>query len=302
MDRVDGARIALVSALAHVGLDDDLAPLTDALASRCVEAVVAPWDDPAVDWSGFAMAVLRSPWDYARRYDDFLTWLDGAAAATEMANPAPVVRWNTDKRYLVALAAEGTPVVPTTVLEPGAAVAEGSFDPGSAGEVVVKPVVSAGSKDTARHRDRRAARFHAEELLAAGRAVLVQPYQQAVDTEGETAMVFLDGEFSHCLRKGPLLAPDAPPTPAPFAPEDMSAREPSAEELALARHALDTAARLTGETGPLLYARVDCIPGDDGSPLLLELELAEPSLFVGHAPGAADRFADAVLRRLHRCR
>lgn len=300
MDRRDGGRIALVSARAHVELDDDLGPLADALAACSVDAVVAPWDDATVDWADFSLAVLRSPWDYARRYEEFLAWLDRVAAVTEVANPVPVVRWNTDKRYLVALAAEGTPVVPTTVLEPGGSVADHVVDPGPTGELVVKPVVSAGSKDTARHRDHRAARRHAEELLAAGRSVLVQPYQLAVDTVGETAMVFLDGEFSHCLRKGPLLAPDAPPTSAPFAPEDMSAREPSADELALARHALGASARLTGVTEPLLYARVDCIPGDDGAPLLLELELAEPSLFVGHAPGAAERFAIAVLRRLHR--
>jgi hypothetical protein len=52
---------------------------------------------------------------------------------------------------------------------------------------------------------------------------------------------------------------------------------------------------VTERFGPLLYARVDLLPGDE--PALLELELTEPSLFFAHAPGAAERFARAVLAR-----
>lgn len=287
---VDGTdrRVALVSARQHLDLDEDLAPLAAALADAGVAVDVACWDDPEVPWPSFDLAVLRSPWDYAPRYAEFLAWLDRTSAVTHVLNRPEVVRWTTDKRYLVALAAAGVPVVPTQVIEPGDALPDAWFD----GEVVVKPVVSAGSKNTARHTDPGAARRHAAELLAAGRAVLVQPYQAGVDADGETAMVFFDGELSHGLRKGPILAADAPPTDAPFAEEDMSARVPTPAERALA------AAALAAAPPDLLYARVDCIPGPDGEPVLLELELAEPSFFVQYAPGAAERFAACVVRRL----
>ena len=47
--------------------------------------------------------------------------------------------------------------------------------------------------------------------------------------------------------------------------------------------------------GPLTYARVDLLAGPDGTPVILELELVEPCLYLPFAPGAAERFA-AVLR------
>lgn len=281
-------RVVLVSAVDFLDLDEDLTPLGDALHRAGVQAEVACWDDPDVDWSTFGLAVLRSPWDYAGRYEEFLAWLDGAQTVTSVLNHPDVVRWNTDKRYLVALAAAGVAVVPTHVGEPGDHLPEAWFD----GEVVVKPVVSAGSKDTVRHTRPAAARRHAQALLDAGRAVLVQPYQAGVDVHGETAMVFFDSELSHGLRKGPILAADAPPTDDPFAEELMSSRQPTDAELALARAALAAA------PADLLYARVDCIPGPDAAPVLLELELAEPSFFVRYAPGSADRFAACVARRL----
>jgi hypothetical protein len=50
--------------------------------------------------------------------------------------------------------------------------------------------------------------------------------------------------------------------------------------------------------GDLLYARVDLVPGDDGAPLLLELELTEPSLNLAVGGDAAKRLAAAIVRRL----
>ena len=46
-----------------------------------------------------------------------------------------------------------------------------------------------------------------------------------------------------------------------------------------------------------LYARIDGI-ARDGALLLMELELSEPNLFLGHAAGATERFAAAIARRL----
>jgi hypothetical protein len=96
------------------------------------------------------------------------------------------------------------------------------------------------------------------------------------------------------MRKGPLLTPDMELVSDLFAQEDMSRREPSDAERALADAVL--AAVPDGLGDQLLYARVDLLPSPEG-PRLLELELAEPSLFLDHHLPAVDRLADAVLRR-----
>ena len=121
---------------------------------------------------------------------------------------------------------------------------------------------------------------------------MVQPYQHAIDTYGETGLVYFDGELSHAFRKAPILALDVAPTEAFFAEEVITPREPSADE----RRVADAAIAASGPR--LLYGRVDLVPATDGSPHVLEVELAEPSYFVAQSEGAADRFAAAVERRL----
>lgn len=160
----------------------------------------------------------------------------------------------------------------------------------------MKPTVSAGSRDTLRlgpgEADRSVA--HVRAVQATGRTVLVQPYLDTVDTHGETAVVFLDGGYSHAIRKAALLREGAGLVEGLFAEEEITAREPSRAELEVAALAL---AALPPSADPPLYARVDLLHGDSG-PQVLEVELCEPSLFLQHAPGAADRFAAAVVARL----
>src|SRR5690606_15560254 len=131
----------------------------------------------------------------------------------------------------------------------------------------------------ARH-DIDAISAHVERLLRAGRSVLLQPYLDRVDDAGETALIHFDGAFSHAIRKGPLLRKDAGPTAELYAPEQIDAREPGADERALATKVLAA----LPFAGMPAYARVDLIRAGDGSPLLLELELTEPSLFFAHGP------------------
>jgi glutathione synthase/RimK-type ligase-like ATP-grasp enzyme len=230
--------------------------------------------------------VVRDTWDYVDRLEEFLAWAD---AVPRLANPAAVLRWNTDKRYLRALRTAAVPVVPTTWVEPGE-----PFAP-PAGEHVVKPVVSAGARDTARYAAGEDSSPHVQRLLDAGRAVMVQPYLTAVDDEGETSVLFLDGAFSHGARKAPVLAPGA------GHPDDVAIepRLPSQAQRDVAQSALTAAGSLLGLSGPLLYARVDLLPSSAG-PVLVELELTEPSLFLSTDPLAAGRLADAVLRRAAR--
>lgn len=288
-------RVALVTCADLPGLDPDDRLLVPELAARGVEAVPAAWDDPAVDWSGFALSVLRSAWDYPGRRAEFLAW---AHRVPRLANPAELVGWNTDKRYLVDLAVAGVPTVPTAWLEPGAGVSLPER-----GHHVIKPAVGAGSLDTGRYdyadsRERSLARSHVHRLHAAGRVVMLQPYLHAVDTDGESALLYLDGRYSHAIRKGAML--DGPDTVVDglYRPETVTPREPSAAERRVADAALAAAARATGQAVAPLYARVDLIPDEHGQPLLVELELAEPSLFLGTSQGAAGRLAEAIARRL----
>ncbi len=286
--------VALVTAAAARERDDDLEPLISALAARDVDAVAVDWDDPAVDWAAYGLAVVRSTWDYPERLDAFLAWVAHVDGATTLLNPAAVLRWNTDKRYLRVLDRMGIPIVPTTFCEPGAAAPD---LPGE-GPWVVKPAVSAGARDTSRHIDAESAGKHAARLSETGRAAMVQPYVPAIDADGETAVVYVDGEFSHGLRKAAILAETVEMVGGLYAAESMSSRDPSHAEHAAAGAALAAAREALKLDRPFLYARVDLVPGEQGEPLLMELELTEPSLFHAHGPGSADRFADAIVRRL----
>ncbi len=281
--------VALVTAYGAVGLDEDEPLLLAALRRAGAAPTMVAWDDPTTDWSAYDIAVIRSTWDYARRHAEFLAWAAATSERTRLHNPLPVLRWNTDKRYLRELAAAGVPVVPTDWLEPGERV-----ELPSTGEYVVKPAVSAGARDTARYTtaDRKQAHAHAAGLLDAGRTVMVQPYLTGVDDAGETALLFLDGQLSHAVRKGALLARGRPVPAVLFTAESIQPRTPSAAQREVAAAAL--AATPAGDR-PLLYARVDLVPGRDGRPLLLELEVTEPSMFLTTSAGAAQRFAAAIV-------
>lgn len=293
------ARVALVTCAALPDLESDDRLVHAPLAARGVTAEAVVWDDPGVDWAGYDLVVLRSPWDYTARRDAFIAW---AATVPALANPADVVRWNTDKRYLEQLSTAGVATVPTTWIQPGQQWAH----PAERGEYVIKPSVSADSRDTGRYdladpEHRELAQVHVRRLAAAGRVTMVQPYLSAVDTDGETALLFLAGpdglRFSHAIRKGAMLTgPDLGPE-EPRKAERITPRTATAEQVAVAEKIL---AEVPGGPERLLYARVDLIPGEGDAPLLVELELTEPSLFLGYADGAPDRLADAILTQLHR--
>lgn len=305
-------RIALVTAREALALDPDMPPLIAAFeAAGC--AVETPcWDDPAVDWRSFDTALLRSTWDYAPRAAEFQRFVARVAAITQLHNPPALVTWSLDKHYLVDLAKAGVATVPTRFVEPGSDptaalatfLATGPARPtpeatiGAASEYVIKPAIGAGSKDAARYRldsgdERRRAVEHLVALLAADRSVMLQPYLASVDAEGETAMVYLDGRLSHAIRKGPLLAPGAGFVEGLFATEDIRPCEPGKDEGRIAKAAFNA---IPGP--PPLYARVDLVRDAAGDPVVLELELVEPSLFLEHGPGAAERLVEGLMARI----
>jgi len=292
------SRIALVTAIAALGQDQDLLPLQQACAELGLDAEIRAWDDPSVAWGRYDAVLLRSPWDYTERLQEFLDWCARTDAATRLLNPLPVLRWNSDKHYLADLAARGVPVVPSAFVEPDAdplpalqefLAAHLAFE-----EFVVKPAVSAGSRDTQRYARAQefAAANHVARLLDDGRSVLLQPYLASVDRDGETALIHVNGVFSHAIRKGAMLHRDDALNLR--ASERIAPREAGEDERTVALHALSAAGARLDLEEPLLYARVDLIRDSDGRPQLLELELCEPSLFFAHAAGSAARFAEAL--------
>ncbi|WP_062519403.1 ATP-grasp domain-containing protein [Demequina silvatica] len=279
------ARIAIVTTLELSVPDAD----EDLLLPHLPEAALVAWDDPSVDWSAYDVAILRSTWNYHDRLGDFLAWARAASSLTRLLNPVATVEWNTDKRYLGDLAAAGFPTVPTTFVAPGERVDDAvvALD----GHLVVKPSVGAGSNG-ARLFDGEpdAALAHVDALHAQGKVAMIQPYLAEVDTAGETALVYLGGRFSHAARKAAILSRDMSWETGLYADEKVVATTATEAERNLADRII---AALPGLGHPgLAFVRVDLLPTADG-PVVLELELTEPSLFLALGEGAPQRAAEA---------
>ena len=267
------------------GWEDDLP------AAELLGAEYRLWDDPSVDWTVYDRVVLRSVWDYSWRLDEFLAGAppsdqSGCAIAPEL------VAFNADKRYLDAIGAPAVPdgLRPTRV-----------GDARLGAEVVVKPNVSAGARDTGRFASTSAAQELIDHIHASGRVALVQPYLESVTERGETELVFLGGELSHVLRKRAVLRDGGSTTGRGGPAAGRAAR--CSRTISYVAGTADPTELALGEAGARrdrarfgvpLYARIDLVAGEDGRPLVSELELIEPCLYLATAPGAPERLAAAV--------
>jgi len=261
------------------------------------------WDDPSVDWRGFDAVLLRTPWDYQDKLAAFVPWVRHVGSVTRLFNPAPVVQWNVHKHYLRDLERCGVPIAPTVWLDRGTRVdvarlvRERGWDAG-----FLKPCVGATARETLRFgadpAGLQAAQQHVDRLLPAEDLIL-QPYLRSVETRGEWSAVFLDGRLSHCVRKVPVsgdyrVQDDFGASDGPY--------RPTGAELELAHRAVAVLGDPDGPCPaggvPLLYGRTDFLWQDDGSCVLTELEVVEPSLFFRHRPEAGLELARALLARL----
>jgi hypothetical protein len=225
-----------------------------------------------------------------------------------LANPFAVLRWNTDKHYLKDLERRGVAIVPTTWLEPGAGLdARGLHTRMPAlGDFVLKPAIGAGAVGAGRYTAndsylRGRAIVYALRLLAEGKTVMLQRYLPAVDTLGEVSMVFLDGRYAYAVRKEAMLhGPESGGDRLYEAEKLQGGYSPAPAELRLGTEAVAAAMDALGNPArPFLYARADVVPGADGHPVLLELELTEPALFPELAPGGIDLVCRAIMGRLN---
>ncbi|MEY2566772.1 MAG: hypothetical protein QOE35_1301 [Actinomycetota bacterium] len=275
-----GPRVALAVARADPDLHTDGPLLLAALDRVGIGADVVPWGDGS-DWASYDGVLIRGTWDYILDREGFLAW---AESVPRLANRAGVLRWNTDKDYLLDLEVAGIPIVPTTWVPPGDAAPGIDWD-----DFVVKPSVSAGARLSARYRRGDDIAAHVAAIHDTGSTAMVQPYLDAVDTTGETGTYVFGGEVSHAIRKGGILESGRAAT----AQMDAGSHQlvgPASVTPELAAFAQRVLAASPG----VLYARVDTVPGPGGVPLLIELEVTEPFLFLEHDPPAADRFAAAV--------
>lgn len=291
-------RIALASFRDIPDWEVDDQVLHRALDDRGVDWAAHPWDDD-IDWSRFDAVLLRTTWDYHHRRDSFVAWCDAVEQQTRLYNPAAVVRWNTDKSYLRELARHGVPLAPTVWIErdsrPDAAALLGQLGWGRA---FIKPIIGANASDTLRFdldpAGLAAAQQHLDGMLGRTGA-MVQPYLAAVETEGERSAILVAGEVTHCVRKVPArgdyrVQDDWGATDGPTAFDQ--------HDLDVVHGVMAAAAMVCPAAVDLLYARVDLLPGTDGRPVLAELEVVEPSLFLRHGRHCADRLADALLSRI----
>lgn len=274
-------------------------PLRDALGGRGVRVHGPRWDDEAVDWSSFDVTVVRTVWDYPARRDAFVAWAARAAEATSLWNPAEVLRWNTHKSYLIELEERGAPVVPTAWLARGDRVElAGLLESRGWDRGVVKPAVAVGSGGLLRvdrhagspEADPATAQDHLDRLLEDG-DVMVQPYLDAVEREGEVSVILVDGQVTHVVRKTPPRGEFRIQQQYGGRYDRLELAGAGAEAAALGRWVVEAAGQ------EFLYARVDLLRDENGAFQLAELEVTEPDLYLGIAPDVGTVLADAVVAR-----
>ena len=285
--------VALVTYRELPDLNPDDHPLRAELVARGARVHAVRWDDPAVDWRGFDVVMLRSCWDYHRRTTEFRDWLATLErVGRRLWNPAAVVRWNLDKSYLRDLRAAGVAVPDTVWIEPGRApdltalVASRPWE-----RAVVKPRISLSAHDTwVTDRDGAAGDQERFARLVAERGrggALVQEFVPEVTRTGELSLVYIAGRFSHavCKRAGP---------------DDFRVQHQyggSAQPVTTSQVARrDAEQALAAIPGDWLYARVDGVERDDHL-MVMELEVIEPELFLVWSPEGVRRFAAAILER-----
>lgn len=242
-----------------------------------------PWTAPLDPGDGIVLPLLA--WGYQSRGEDWLAALSAwETAGISLANPAQLMRWNTDKRYLFELEAKGVPVIPTlyasALSDADLADARARFGD----TVIVKPPVSGGADGTY-----RLASGDAVPADVAGHPMLIQPMMSAIATEGEYSLFYFGGVFSHAILKVPSAGDFR-------VQEQFGGREITVEASEDARAVAEKALRAAPTEA--VYARVDMVRGPDGELRLMELELIEPALFLSHAPDHGRLFAETLSARL----
>lgn len=284
-------RLAIATAAEYPSVQPDDAHLAASLERLGLPPAVRVWNDPAVDWSAFDAVLIRTIWDYFRHHAAFLRWLDRLdALGVRTINDSALLRWNSDKRYLLDLARHGVDIIPTRLAD--AAALPDTLAALAGQTVVIKPSVSGSAWHTLRGTAGDAALAAAVAQLPRGRDYLVQPFVPEVVSHGEWSLLYFAGAFSHAVLKRPAAGDYRVQGEYGGSAEPA---QPDAAILAAAGRALAALAAL-GHGGHA-YLRVDGVVSG-GRFLVMELELIEPFLHLAAQPAAAERLAQDVAARL----
>jgi len=285
--RRQAIKLGLAASAGTIGGVADSALLLQAAAVSGVQARLIDWRGPGWAWPDAVL--LHTPWDYTAHLREFTAWLRAQSAHTQIVNPLAVTEGNLHKSYLLDLAAAGIAVPVSRLLRAGDGVDESDLrSTFGTGPVVAKPAVGAGGRRMSRLPD--VAGVRSSDLVSAGGVVLedllLQEFLPAVQTAGEHALVVIAGQVSHLVRKV-----------AAGGEFRVQASHGGTEQLV---DPDDATAELERTVLPLIghlaYARVDYIVDPQRGPLVMELELTEPDLFLRHHPPAARRLVEHVFR------
>jgi hypothetical protein len=293
-------RVLLVSGTEVQQFDNESKILINALKNRSIEAQVACWDDPQVDWGKADLVVIKSASNYAWKRRQFLAWAGEVSKVNRLWNPLDVLTWNSDKNYLIELQEAGVPMPPTILIKKDSRPnLEETLKERGWGEVVIKPTTSVGSlglrrfnvgdPDSERYCRMITGEGFTDSVLGESFTfppcdALVQPFVPEIFTVGEASLIFFGGRLSHTVIKRVKLGdfrahPGFGATVTPYE-ASRSVAECAVDALGLPPSIPE-------------YARVDVIPSVDG-PLLLEAELIDPWLFFPLIEGSVEAYADHI--------
>lgn len=249
------------------------------------------WSDPQVNWTQFTHLLIKSPWDYFDRYPEFLVWCNYIKSlGVKVFNNLDTILWNSDKKYLLDIQKKGFHIVPTFFIEKGQVPdLEGCFQQFDTDQLVIKPTVSGGSKNTLKlEKNNWGSQKSTIDTFLESEDYMVQPFIQEIASVGEFSYLFFNGHFSHAVLKSAK--------PGEFRVQhyfggQVQQIKPSSYQLHYLQKIVD---ELAGET---LYARVDGI-WIEGVFYLMELELIEPYLFLFTSESAKKNYREAVKRKL----
>ena len=265
--------------------------LKEALERLGLKVDRAYWDDPNYDWSQTRAVVFRTIWDYFERFEEFWPWLQSVEQQTQLINSMSLIEWNIDKAYLFDLEKQGIPVVPSVLVKKGQF--QNLYEIARSmnwTDLVVKPTIAGGGYLTYKYSHADLAQNQAQfDALVAERDMLVQGYISSITEKGEASLMVFGGKFTHSILKRAKTGD--------FRVQDdfggtVHAYQETRDEVTLAQKVMAQCADMP------VYGRVDIVWDDQGQPMVSELEIIEPELWVRQAPWSAEVFARAIAAEL----
>lgn len=265
--------------------------LQQALENNGLKVNRISWDDPTYDWQETKTGLIRSIWDCYERFDEFSPWLHNTAKQIQLINPFENVAWNMDKHYLLDLEKKGIPIVPTYIIEQGDTNSlESRIQRMGWDDVILKPTISASAMDTFRLKLSEAMVFEKTyQKLIAKQTMMIQPFQEQIQTKGEISHMVLGGKYSHAIRKVPKEGDFRVQTELGGV---CTVHEASPDEIAFIERVIAVCTPMP------VYARVDVMWDNADRLVLMELELVEPELWLHEVEGGVERFVEAVVEAI----